>query len=48
MEIRKEMENFLIWIGKHAVGKSVVVGVYEPPVPEILKKQQEAEIKENQ
>ena len=50
MEIRmkKQMENILLWMGKHAVGKSVVLGVYESRVPEILKRQQETKTKENQ
>lgn len=41
MGMKRKTEEFLIWLGKHSVGKSTFWGVYEPPVPQILKEQEE-------
>lgn len=35
--IKKTIGNIAINLGKYAVGKSIVMGMYDPKIPDILK-----------
>ncbi len=35
--IKKAIGNMAINLGKHAIGKSMIAGMYDPQIPDILK-----------
>lgn len=35
--IKKSIGNFAIGLGKHAVGKCMIPGMFDPKIPDILK-----------
>lgn len=35
--LKKNIGNFAIHLGKHAVGKCMIPGLFDPKIPEMLK-----------
>lgn len=42
--ISKQLTNFVIKIGKTNTHKSTIIGMYDFPIPELLKKKEEKEV----
>lgn len=45
--IKTNLGNFAIYIGKHAVGKCLSPGMFEPKIPDIFKEDSKGKIKVN-